>query len=408
MHYITLDTNTWIYIANGTEPVKILHFIKDEIEKNNIKILLPKTIVDEWNIHKEKTVKIGTLKHFNDIKDSLERIKKLIGEEGKPDSFNFLFEQNTDKESFNDFIKSFKNKRQDVENAVNNNIQIIEKLFQHKNTIVIEISDKVKIKAGQFAIEKKAPFKNKNSFADALIVFSFIDYIAENKISDAFFITYNTDAFCEKKEKKKELHPDLEPDFKATNSKFYTIVGEAINTIEHDIVTQEELEFIREQQLEIETYEIEYCIVCSEMSNRNNEVWFGKELPLLDQRKILMYDPDQLEFGFSKNLPKSKFVKKINNIEIGHCEWCNTLHFRCIECGTINAIWEDEYNKIKECEGCGLEYQTVLDKDPHNHHEVESFVLPKKTDNCIICGDEYEIKDLKDKICRFCKKNKLS
>ena len=90
MHYITLDTNTWIYLANGTEPVKLLHYLNSEVEKGNIKILLPLQVVTEWENNKEKNVKQGSLKHFGEIKEALDRLLKLLGEKGEKDILKFL------------------------------------------------------------------------------------------------------------------------------------------------------------------------------------------------------------------------------------------------------------------------------------------------------------------------------
>ncbi len=199
MHYITLDTNTWIYLANGTEPVRLLKYIKQEVDKGNITILLPEIISKEWEAHKDKTVRQWSIKHFNDVTEAMKVILKLLGDRGERDTLRFLFEERDEKDYFKDFIDIFKKKKKEIEDAISDNINLIDSLFKTKCT-VIEIKDEVYVKSGQFALEKKAPFKFKNSFADALIVFSFLDYVKSNSIQNAMFITYNTDDFCEKKE----------------------------------------------------------------------------------------------------------------------------------------------------------------------------------------------------------------
>ncbi|RYX87541.1 hypothetical protein EON73_01205 [bacterium] len=80
MHYLTLDTNTWIYLANGTEPVRLLTFIKQEMDKKNITLLLPEIVVKEWDKNKDKAVKQGGLKHYKDVNEALDRIQKLLGD----------------------------------------------------------------------------------------------------------------------------------------------------------------------------------------------------------------------------------------------------------------------------------------------------------------------------------------
>ena len=124
MHYIALDTNTWIYLANGTEPVKLLHFIKDEVEKENITVLLPQTILNEWENHKDKTVRKGSVKHFNDINNALEQILKLLGDRAKKNIRDFFKEE---KENyFEDFVQDFKVKKNEIEKAVSDNIKLID------------------------------------------------------------------------------------------------------------------------------------------------------------------------------------------------------------------------------------------------------------------------------------------
>lgn len=404
MHYLTLDTNTWIYLANGTEPVRLLTYIKEEADKGNIKILLPETIINEWNRNKDNAVKQGSIKHFNDIEKSLDRILKLLGDKGERDVFSFLLDEKDDKVYFKDFIDNYKKKRKEIEEAIIENIKLIDDLFKHRSTIVLTIKDEIFLKAGQFALDKKAPFKTKNSFADALIVFSFIDYVKTNSIEDAFFISYNTDDFCEKKEGKKHLHPDLQPDFTVTKSKFYTIVGEAINTIEKDIVTKEELEWIKEMQEDAE-YErdTEFCEVCSENNDRHNEVYFGRPQPLIDERIRPGYDNSkQTEFEFAKDLPKTQPEKYFHSIEVGHCSWCNTEHFKCASCSTVNAIWDNDYNKRKECEGCGLPYYIDTSNDHDGIGEGYDYRILKDTETCEKCGNEFESDGSGNNICEVC------
>ena len=65
------------------------------------------------------------------------------------------------------------------------------------------------------ALSKKRPFNdNKNEFKDFLIWVSYRDYIESSRLTDVFFITNNTNDFCQKlpvNEKSEEyaLHPEL-------------------------------------------------------------------------------------------------------------------------------------------------------------------------------------------------------
>lgn len=400
MHYLTLDTNTWIYLANGTEPVKLLHYIKEEVERDNITILLPQIVVTEWNKNKDKAVKQGVLKHYSEINESLERILKLLGDKGERDVFSFLLPDDYKKDHFKDVIEKFKGKKKDIEDAINNNIKLIDELFLHKNTRVINIDNETYLKAGEFAIEKKAPFKTKNSFADALIVFSFIKFVEQSAIEGALFITYNTEDFCEKKDCKKFLHSDLKPDFLRTKSNFFTIVGEALNTIKENIVSEDELEFIKEQQEwgDIDD-DIEYCEVCDD-NGYNNEIYFNEE-ELIDERKIDPISVNQLEFGFAKDMPRTPVRLRYEKIEIGHCSWCSTEYFKCVECGELNEVLPIDYNKRIECHGCGLHYfiDHFMDTD---YLEEKTYKILSPKEICQKCGEEFEPDGSGTNICTKC------
>src|SRR5690606_16558300 len=114
------------------------------------------------------------------------------------------------------------------------------------------ISDNVKIEAGNLAIKKAPPFGIKNSYADALILLSFMEFVKTEGINGAKFVTYNTEDFCKKENGKKNLHPEIEPLFKDTNSEFYKIVGEALNTIKENIIDEETLALIEERKQYLE------------------------------------------------------------------------------------------------------------------------------------------------------------
>ncbi|SKA33067.1 protein of unknown function [Chitinophaga eiseniae] len=377
MHYITLDTNTWIYLANGTEPARLLHYINEEVDKGNIIILVPETILAEWDDHKDKTVRKGARKHVQEVHDSLEKIKKLFGAKQESDSLSFLLEENNDRPFFDDVIDSFQKKKNDIDNAVNSNIQLIENLLKQKST-VISAKDKIHVKCGQFALAKKAPFKNKNSYADALIIFTLLDYVKENAIKNAFFISYNTEDFCEKSNGEKTLHQDLISEFNDAVCQYYKTVGEALKTIKNDIVSKEELKLIRYWQEQPESDDdIEFCQLCCEDLERLSEVYYGAPKDLTDERG------------------------KENKIAAGECDWCSTLHFKCVDCGTVNIVRDEEYEKSKECEGCGLLY--VIHRECEKGQIVSlEYTIPEVKISCARCGDNFAPEDMVENLCANC------
>ena len=401
MYYITLDTNTWIYLANGTEPVKLLNFIKQEVEKENITILLPEIVIKEWEVNKDKAVRQGSIKHFNDIENALERILKLLGDKGEKDVLSFLIEKKDDGDYFKDFIENFKKKKSEIEGAVSNNIKVIDDLFRNKST-VIEIKNDIYIKCGKYALEKKAPFKFKNSYADALILFSLLDYVKTESIKNSIFISYNTDDFCEKKDKKRLLHPDLVEEFKEANCHFYTIVGEALNTVKKDILSKEELDLIQELQNDSNwNNDIEFCLACQENNDKMSEVYFGGPIEIIDERLKNKVDLRSVKNDFFLDSEPVFDIPYTKTIEVGNCDWCDTEHFKCIVCGELNAIWQNEYNEDKECEGCGLTYFIKRKYDRKGIEDIE-YTIPNNTIKCEKCGEDFNKEDMIENLCINC------
>ncbi len=73
-------------------------------------------------------------------------------------------------------------------------------------------------------------------------------------------------------------------------------------------------------------------------------------------------------------------------------------------CRSLNAIWEDEYNQSKECEGCGLNYIVNRTYDRNAIEEIE-YIIPKAIKTCDGCGHEFEY--MIENLCTDCE-NKYS
>ncbi|HAF27776.1 MAG TPA: hypothetical protein DCG75_01900 [Bacteroidales bacterium] len=386
-NYISLDTCTWIYIVNGTEPVSHLMFIKEGLENGKIKLILPRMVIKEWNKHKNETVKKGTLKFFKDTINSLKRLSKLIGVESKEPFWSFLVENGKKEDYFKDLLDKFQQKQQQIEDAVKTNIETVDEIFKHKNTIVLEESDNIKLQASELALAKKAPFIKKNSFADAVILLSFITYVKQKRIEGAKFISYNTEDFCEKENGKKPLHPDLKPFFDDTKSEFYKIVGEALNSIQENIVSEETIQLIKERQEEIfdEDYNCEECDGNRDGYGNIVSFWYDTEI-------------DNEYDGTHEN-------HKYNVALTGNCEWCNSLHIKCPKCESVTALSEYHFDEKVECEGgCGLIFYVDTSDDTDYTGERTIKIIDHRIEKCAECGKDF-IDVNKIEICDECEKS---
>ncbi|MBE7635183.1 DUF4935 domain-containing protein [Tenacibaculum finnmarkense genomovar ulcerans] len=384
INYISLDTCTWIYIVNGTEPVSHLNFIKKELDKGNLRLILPNIVIDEWNRHKNDTVKKGVLIFFKETLHSLKRLSKLVGEELEEPFWAFLSEKKEEGENFKGLISKFESKKEQIEKSIKSNIETVETIFKHSNTIVVEETDIIKLKASDLAISKKAPFIKKNSFADAIIVLSFIEYVKENNIEGAKFISYNTDDFCKKENGKTELHPDLIPFFKDTNSEFYKIVGEVLNTIKENIVSEETLQLIKDRQEDI-FKDDHTCEECD-----GNREGYGNIVTYWDEIDIVN--------NYDNTHENCKYV----SASVGSCEWCSSLHIKCPKCNSVTCLPENNFNENNECEGsCGITYLVDTSEDFEYIGERTIKIIDHRVVKCANCNDDF-IDENCIEICEKC------
>lgn len=387
-HYISLDTCTWIYIANGTEPVKHLEFIKDKLDKGNIHVLVSEIVINEWNQNKDKKVHVGTLKFYDDTLTSLKRLDKLIGEKPQYQFFGDIF--NDEEDSNKDYLKSligkFSRKKSEVEEAINKNIQTVESIFNHENSILIKVNNEIKLKASELALQRKAPFKSKNSFADALILLSFIDYVIRNEIKGAKFISYNTEDFCEKKESNIILHHDLKPLFEETKSEFFHVVGKVLNTIEDNIMSEVTLRLIEDMQQDI--FDEDDFYPCNECEGNNDG--FGNFVNNWSEQDVIN--------EYESNHENSKFQEIIT----GHCDWCNSLHVKCPMCDQITSISVHDYDEKVECNGgCGLIF-FVESSDEYYTEDYAIKIIDHRMEKCQKCGEEFINEEGNIDICVKC------
>ncbi len=201
MYYLALDTNIWLnLLKEGTASDNSLNFLDHWIDGQHIKILLPEIIVTEWKRNRENKKKVL----IQDWRDFLNRAKKIF-----------------DSSYVNDVITS-----EYVEQRVEKQLEIVEDIFDN-HAIVIPITENVKLKSVEKALEKKAPFHRKSSMADALILHSFLDYIESQQLMGCFFITNNTDDFSETNSKSK-IHSDLKDEFNKLGVRYFTDIKRAI------------------------------------------------------------------------------------------------------------------------------------------------------------------------------------
>lgn len=343
---IILDTNTWIYLANGYDQstgnyqdglhFKLLKEIKDLISKGRIKLYSNETVLLEWERNKaavEKQIK-AKQKTLTNNKNNIRGIKKSLGKEAaqKLDEVQIALEEAANKEI-------------DLHIA---HVKEVEALL--KNAEVIPIKDEIYVTAGKLAIQKKAPFHNKaNSFGDAVILFSAVEYFKDKGyewIGNTIFVSNNSDDYCVEKGSK-EIHPDLAPYLKEADITFELNIAKALNLSE-EISEQIDAYYKYEEshfpclascygeRIGLATVEYETLKILPD----------GIEAVLFNPRQIPLFA--QPEFQMSKEEVDAINIKNSVEILIGCCNHCNTHHIIC-ECGHEHQSPDDDYHIYCDC-----------------------------------------------------------
>lgn len=186
MIYLTFDCDIWLNsLKESGEDDNFIDSLEYWIENGHVQILLPEIIIEEWKRNRDSK------KQFlvNDWKVFFNRAKKVFSTE---------------------VIKGLKTPEH-LNALVEDQLKRVEIIFD-SYAIKIPISTDFKLKAIEFAEQKKAPFGQKNSIGDAYIYLAITDYISANSLSNCVFVTNNHTDFSSK-EHSDRIHPDLEPDF---------------------------------------------------------------------------------------------------------------------------------------------------------------------------------------------------
>lgn len=347
MTYLILDTNTWIYLASGYDPMKGQHSEKvhsillqrliQKINSYEIVIIVPDLVIQEWDKNKKNTeVYLNELQRkisFN--QDYFLSIQRFLTTENK---------------------KPLNNIHKDFEIGIKREIakckfriDQVEEILK-KNSIIVEIDDDIKAKVSDLAINKKAPFHhNKNSHADAAILLSIVKYLSDKVDglqNNAIFVSNNSDDFCINKNDRR-LHPDLSHLFDSVHLKLELHLGSALELsqkLTEDL--EEALRAIKENSIECIS---EDCV--------NSEYFLGSRVILKSTYEIIIdkpYDPDQLvlEVG-NENKPKP--INKTFLIT-GDCNMCGSTHIKCPDCDCVFITQEID---IFDCPECGASLRTV-------------------------------------------------
>jgi hypothetical protein len=277
MLHVLVDTSVWLDLAKDHKQESLLSVLAILIDKKEITLILPQTVVDEFNKNKARVAEDG----IKSMSAALKRASDAINLVGDPKKKSIVYRQLSD--------AGLKITR--LGDKALQAMTLIGDIFTKVATI--PTSQSAIIGAGQRGIAKQAPFhKGKNSMSDALIIETYREYVAQcAKPGDRFaFVTHNKHDFGDPTDHRLP-HPEIANMFSRIKSLYSINLGETLRRIKPEMVTDlmmdAEFEFVPRTLREIYNAEEELEL----------KIWYNRH-----QNRL--YD---VETGVIKILPESEY-----------------------------------------------------------------------------------------------------
>ncbi|GIP30940.1 PIN domain-containing protein [Paenibacillus sp. J2TS4] len=219
MFKILIDTCVWLDLAKDYQQQALLAALEELVQQGEIELVLPRTIIDEFARNKDRVIEQSS----RSISSTLKRVKEVVEKFGDPQQKSVVISQ----------LNDVDHRLPILGEAAVDMVSRIERLFS--STPTIEISDAVKLRAAQRAIDKRAPFhRQRNSIDDAILIEIYADLIEQNEVAgnQFAFLSHNTHDFSHPYANKKLPHPDIEAYFSTTRSLYFISLSEALQYIQ--------------------------------------------------------------------------------------------------------------------------------------------------------------------------------
>jgi predicted nucleic acid-binding protein len=169
--HILVDTCVWLDVAKDYQQQPILAALEELIRQGDIALILPRIVINEIVRNKERVIEDGS----RSLSSTLKRAKEAVEKFGDPRKKNAILTQ----------LNEVDYRLPTLGSAAVDTVGRIEKLFAR--TPVVEISDAVKLRAAQRAIDKRAPFhRQRNSIDDAILIEIYADGVTAKAAGSRF------------------------------------------------------------------------------------------------------------------------------------------------------------------------------------------------------------------------------
>lgn len=229
MFRILIDSCVWLDLAKDPHQQPLLAVLEELIQMQEVSLIVPRTILDEFRRNKARIIE----ESGRSLSSVFKRGKEAVNKFGDPTKRQIVLEQLNDVDHKIPVLG---------ESAVDS-ITRIEKLLNEST--IIEVSDDVKLRAAQRAIDRKAPFhRPRNGIDDAIIIETYADCVHDKRAAGIrfAFVTHNTKDFSDLHGSDKTPHPDFASYFSRVKSLYCISLAEALHRVKPALVTDLMLE----------------------------------------------------------------------------------------------------------------------------------------------------------------------
>lgn len=281
MFKLSIDTCVWLDLAKDYQQQSILGALEELIRQKEVELILPRVVVDEFARNKSRIVDESR----RSLSSTMKRVKDVVDRFGDPRQKKIVLNQLNDVDHRLPLLGE----------ATADAIGRVEKLFA--NTTIVEISDDVKLRAAQRAIDKRAPFhRQRNGIDDAILIEMYADAIGTKNAGGIrfAFVTHNTKDFSAPNASDRLPHPDIAMFFSRVRSLYFISLGEALRRVQpqqfSDLMIEQE--WLEEPRRLTEILDAIDLLI--------NQVWYNRH----------QVSREKIEHGITKIVEKETFPVK--------------------------------------------------------------------------------------------------
>jgi hypothetical protein len=261
MFHLLVDTCVWLDLAKDHQQESLLSVFEELVKQGQASLVLPRTVVEEFARNKVRVAEDSC----RSLSSVMKRVKEAVRKFGDGKGKRIALDQ----------LNEVDHKIPILGEAAIGAISRIEKLFA--GSTIVELSNEVKLRAAQRAIDKRAPFhKQRNGINDAILIEVYADFIkAKNAPGVRFaFVTHNTSDFSHPNNSNKLPHPDIAANFSKIKSLYLISLAEALRRIQPELVS----DLMLEQEWEQEPRRL--TEILEELDALLDKIWYNRHLHL--------------------------------------------------------------------------------------------------------------------------------